>query len=408
MKISIKNRSIFLIVYGFILITRLLSYVNDIQYSFYTPAMLVAMCFFIIMNLSIRNRVFRSKETRLIVLGFLVWILWGIFVGCFFAIDKIAVYDEIVEDIVFYGNTFLAARLVVRYNIKELFIKNCMVVIGGYLTWRYIVDFNGLQFINSVGSLMESDVSLRYRYSYGLYHANGTGSICVAYIVLFTLYANCFNRNKKRNYFPEIIACIVFAISVIMLLSTASRNSITSVLVFATAFFLLNNYARTGYQWKFIKLFLLAVMTAIVFWNIDIVDIAKNSNRLWNFTHNVPLLASMNSWWTGLGMVDAGYFGSSISVFDSIYVDNYYLYILLSSGIVGCLVVFVPIIYFVLSMFRKIGEKSRYSRCLCAMMVMSLYSALFETNLLYPMFITSMIYWILYIAESCECEVIKK
>lgn len=405
-RIRVNNQKIFMTLYVLLLITRLLSYVNEVQHSFYTPVSIFVLIFFIIINISIRIKVIRNKSAKWIIGAFVFWIFWGVIYGTLFAVDKNAVLNHFAGAVVFYLNTFFCARIVCRYKLGNKFLKVNLFVIGSFLIWRYIVNFNGFEFVDSISTLFNSDSSSRYRYSYGLYHANAAGNICLCFIILMILYVIQNNKFRKIHHFSffRMFLYMTTIVSTIMLFSTASRNSITSLAVFILAYLWIKYYSMSGARGKLVKGALLIIFLSVLAWNMDFISLLSVSNRLYNFTHNLPMLTKYNSWLTGLGFVDSGYFGSSLTAFDTIYVDNFYLYVLLSTGIVGCIILFIPLIYFMVNLFKRHINATNDNRCIEAIFITCLYSAFFETNLLYPMFISSLIYWVLFILKANEVE----
>lgn len=382
------------------MISRLTSYINGWRHSFYTPISIISLLALIVINIYIKKSVF-DKYERKVIGGFAIWILWGIIFGCIGALDKTAVYSHVKECIVFYANVFLSARIVKAYNSKYKFIKANAMIVGSFIIWRYIVNFNGLEVLGYLSNIFSNDASVRYRISYGLYHFNAMGNLCSFFLILVGLFlAIRQDKKKKIKIMSKLLIGIVSCIAAIIMLSTGSRNAITSTLVFVGSFLYLFSWGKNGKVWRFLQVAILIVLFIGFAWTADIIALLSQSNRLFNFTHNIPLLTEFNSWITGLGFVDSGYFGLRKSVFDSIYVDNFYLYVLLSTGVIGCVVLFAPLINFIFTFFRKDTGKSMYEKCLTAALLTTLYSAFFETNLLYPVFISSFALWTLFLTRE--------
>lgn len=400
MKIRVNKINFFEFIYCFFLISRLTSYVNGWEHSFYTPISILFLLSLLVINVYIKKSVF-GKYEKGIIIGFIVWILWGIIYGWLGALDKIAVYSHMRESIVFYANVFLSARIVKTYSAKDKFISTNIIIIGLFLLWRYIIDFNGLEVLKYLSNMFSSDADSRYRISYGLYHFNATGNLCWFFLMsVGLLLASYYDKRRKMRKTAKIFIILVSCIAILMMLSTGSRNAITSTLVFVGMYLFIVSWEKNGKIWRFIQAVVLIIIVIGFMWTADISALLLKSNRLFNFTHNIPLLTKFNSWITGLGFVDSGYFGLKTSVFDSIYVDNFYLYVLLSTGVIGCIVLFVPMIRFVIHFCKKIVQKNMYNKCLAAALLTVLYAAFFETNLLYPMFISSFALWTLFLARE--------
>ena len=354
------------------------------------------------MNLFIKISIF-DKVERSVIAGFVLWILWGAIYGWVGALNKAAVYSQIKESIVFYINVFLSARIVKLYSLRKKFIVSNTIIIGLFLVWRYVVNFNGIEVFKYLSNMFSGNGSNRYRISYGLYHVNATGNLCWLFLIFIgLLFASYYDEKERMGGIMKLSICIVSCIVIIMMLSTGSRNAITSTLVFVALIIFMINWGNSRKVERFIQASMLLAVIIGFIWTADIIALLSDSNRLFNFTHNIPLLTKFNSWITGLGFVDSGYFGLKKSIFKSVYVDNFYLYVLLSTGILGCIILFVPLIRFIFSFCVRITEKNMYSKCLTAALLTVLYSAFFETNLLYPMFISSFALWTLFLSEEGE------
>jgi hypothetical protein len=265
----------------------------------------------------------------------------------------------------------------------------------------YLINFNGIDFIKSIGTLFTRDVSNRYRYTYGLYHPNATGNLCLLEFTLSFYIRKILDTNMNKG--KKVLFYIINAVTVIMLFSTASRSSITGVLIFLLIYSFINldginekiNFKLDKNIFSCIKvliMFFIIILIIITFNYADIENILYNSNRLGGFIYNIPILISENKIWTGLGFVDSALFGQNVLIYSSMtYIDNYYLYVLITTGIIGIAIVIITIIMIITKLyFTKIHCKKEKNIVLSIFLTL-LYCGFFETCVIYPTFLSSFV-----------------
>ena len=82
---------------------------------------------------------------------------------------------------------------------------------------------------------------------------------------------------------------------------------------------------------------MIALAGANYFQHTSLEQALVNSNRMGLFSINLPVLLRENKLWLGLVYASAGRFGEGrIGLYQVYYVDNYYVYLLMSSGVLGC------------------------------------------------------------------------
>lgn len=121
------------------------------------------------------------------------------------------------------------------------------------------------------------------------------------------------------------------------------------------------------------------------------VSLFVTSNRLRNFIRNLPLLDSPVKKLFGLGVLSPG----SVSVYDA--VDNYYLYILLTLGIIGLIVIAYCLVTIGIKLHRRVIEtENKLYAMVFAVYACQMISGLSENCILYYIFPSSLIYFLLY------------
>lgn len=225
-------------------------------------------------------------------------------------------------------------------------IKYTYLTVVLFLLVCYIVYFDDFVVLRNPMLLFESSWK-RQRSSFGFVHANTTAGIClICFYLRFLLLTG-----KKNNYF-EIgkyeFGFVKYSIILvlIMLISTASRGTIVAVmaLYFFKWYFDFDERFSNKISIKIIKPVLVMGLLILVFieiYNLFIVSGSFDiSYRMQNFTDNIPTLIREDRIWVGLGFMDKAMFAKEKLIVGTGYTDNFFLYILVSTGIVGiCFVI---------------------------------------------------------------------
>ena len=355
-----------------------------------------------LLNLRVHGRKLKKSKVHLLIGGFVLWLVISTCACAFSPITSVS-FSFTLKFILFMVIFFLSARVAHAYALgKQITIASCIIV-GLFLSWRYIADFNGLEAFQHISDLFNPVTSLRYRESYGFSHPNGAGNLCYGYLVLLICGSGCVEK-KYKNIF-NAYSFITGAISAVMLVSTASRSSITSRLLFALLIFVMRTYAiKSKIARPLIVLTCIAVV-AFTGLNLNIQDLLSSSNRLTNYTSNIPLLIENKRTIFGFGLVDPESF-TEFSHYKFAFIDNYYLYILMTGGIVSLIFFAIGLVMYLqdrLSL-REYRDKQtiRQSIIINAALLSLCYTSFFETCLLYPTFAFGFIIWTIALSYSCS------
>lgn len=300
---------------------------------------------------------------------------------------------------------FLCVYWIKRYDCRNFFIISSYVAMSGMIFNAYIKEGMPTEVLMRIGSVFSS--TDRYRLSFGYYQVNGLGNLCACMIILSCF---CWKIVKKYKYIEKTIKLLIGlfdSVAVIVLLSTGSRSSIMMVGIF---FLLLiyngiSDLETIPFKWKtcFKLLCILLVFLIVTFglWQ-QLTILFVDSNRLRNFSINLPLLENSGRMLVGLGLVDPGIFGSKMTLYGaSYYIDNYYLYLVVEMGIIG-LVSMIGILFFI--GVKLFGGKKKETRVLIGSCFWAqLATGMAETSVFYYIFPSCLIYWILYML-ACDEE----
>lgn len=248
----------------------------------------------------------------------------------------------------------------------------------------------------------------RYRLNFGYYHVNGLGNLCTATIIFSILTLYIIHQNVKfKNLIKKTIIFLIIALDfivLIVLLSTASRNSIMGLGIFAIFifyFFTINTRHLSKKLKLMLRFFIFVSLVLLLCFGVaqPIIKLFVSSNRYYNFSINLPVLVNNNGLLFGLGLLNPALFGMGETVYgNTYYVDNYYLYVLMETGLVGlCFIAIISSIVFN-QLYKKYKNNCNlFNIIVFTCFIVQLINGLGETSLLYPIFPSCFVYWIIYL-----------
>ena len=286
--------------------------------------------------------------------------------------------------------------------VMAIYLDNEMKVIRFIKTSFYVLSFGMIVILMS-----NWDVSLgirelitnvfkgytRIRSSFGFYHPNTAANIALC-IILISFCIMPYERKRRYCYFIDII--MVFVI-----LATASRTTMCALLFFVIilAFNYIRKRIHTQYGEIILTIFFLTIILMLVIFSngSSIEELFRVSNRSFNFIKNIPILIKSGRLMIGLGFIGSGEF-YQLAQYNTFYVDNYFLYVLMSTGIIGLIFISTFIIYLFVSLWQKNINKNRLLQLIGAIFLVNIFSSLGETCFMYPSFTSCFVYTVIYLA----------
>lgn len=298
---------------------------------------------------------------------------------------------------------FLCTWWIERLKCRNFFIVSSYAVMSGMIFNAYVKAGMPIEILTRLGTVFSS--TDRYRLSFGYYQVNGLGNLCVCAIILSCF---CWTIIKRHGYTEKLLKLLIIfldSVVVIVLLSTGSRSSIMMAGIYLLLLIYngIGNLETISFKWKlcFKLLCVIFALATITFglWQ-QLTTLFVDSNRLKNFSINLPLLKNSGRTLIGLGLVDPGIFGSKMTIYGaSYYIDNYYLYLVVEMGIIG-LISMIGILIFIGT--KIFSDKERENRALVGSCFLAqLVTGMAETNVFYYIFPSCLIYWILYML-ACD------
>lgn len=347
----------------------------------------------------------RTNKYFEILVGLLIfyYLLFGIFLVDYNLIQY--VNPTLFYNLFFLIFIFFVSRFIYKYDLMYKFVNIAYLCIAFFLGICFIQNFDGFQVLKHLSGIFVSFD--RYSNAYGLYHKNALGNISLC-LLLLSFYISVYKKyilNHPKSIIDHIrnlYNVIIFT----MLLASGSRSSLTGFLAFLLLYFCMS--IVTGIKNKKIKYstyFIIA--SSIIFIYIfpnDLFNIfLEISNRGLNFTRNLPVLFESGRCLVGIGLINPGLFGNGTLWSSTFYVDNYYLYVLMSTGVIGAIIVLLIFILLFISII-KINKVNRNIRnCVMCIFIVDLYVGLFETSVINALFPSCFIYLVI-ILYSIQCS----
>ncbi|HBJ1647384.1 hypothetical protein [Clostridium botulinum] len=215
----------------------------------------------------------------------------------------------------------------------------------------------------------------------------------------------------KDKYKCLSIYGIINSVVIIILISTASRNSILSLILFYLGSNILSNIKIGSFKSinftitrNIFCILLLCGIVVIVFMVVDIENAIIQTNRLDNYLVNIPTLLQSKRQFIGVGLIDESLFVSHKLYYPTTFIDNWFLYVLLTLGIVGLFMSLVIISRLGKFIFKDIIHNKNEKIYVVMIFVISLFYSMFESCFLAPGTLISYVFWNIYFIFIFEQE----
>ncbi|MCS6132373.1 hypothetical protein DWV13_12190 [Clostridium botulinum] len=310
-----------------------------------------------------------------------------------------------IKYLIFILNIYFTSCFIYTENEKEFFYRVIYLTTSLFLIICYVHNFDNFEGIKLIGNILNN--KLRYRNSYGLYHFNATGYLCLISLLMWRFLAIRYKDKYKCLSIYGIINIVV----IIILISTASRNSILSLILFYLGSNILSNIKIGSFKSinftitrNIFCILLLCGIVVIVFMVVDIENAIIQTNRLDNYLVNIPTLLQSKRQFIGVGLIDESLFVSHKLYYPTTFIDNWFLYVLLTLGIVGLFMSLVIISRLGKFIFKDIIHNKNEKIYVVMIFVISLFYSMFESCFLAPGTLISYVFWNIYFIFIFEQE----
>lgn len=334
----------------------------------------------------------RGKHWYVLCVFVLHTLLWGlVFVDSRF--DDL-ILSHFKSQIMFVVILLVTVWAVHCFDAEKAFLKCCCYALSCMLIYQLATHLSEVDLSNLANIMSASE---RTRANFGFGHYNALGAACVCNILLLD---SISKRNGKPK--PNVMMVVFLGISVIMLLCSASRSSITSLLLYYMVFAALrmNEWRISKRLITALQVVLLLVTSIVIVCILAMVDmdeflIAAQRSHL--VTHTLPMFFETGKIWLGLGYASNVAYAMRQTPYTTYWMDNGYIYLLVTTGWIG----FGLLMSALWCLARAFIKQSRtpHGKRMLAVLAVYLYISLFET----AMFSSGSIVNYVYIPWCCLC-----
>ena len=314
------------------------------------------------------------------------------------ALGEYAKMEEIIMSYFFITFIFLNGLYIKKYDCLSAFISVSYYTIFAFFV--LIIIMHRIDLISIVKNINLRDFfSTKYyrrsRYAFGFYNPNALGNICTCELTLVFYLLKKTNISALRQVLSRIIELVVAAFFLIALLSSGSRSAVVSFAFFIAFIMLINNeyYNQINTVLSFFikSMSIVLLMSVIIEKGVSFfIEYYLNSGRNKAFS-NFRLINGIKNHLFGLGLFVPGEIRRMyVDGYRGDILDNYYIYVYMTMGIVGGLFILSSIFYLFWRVYRnKLKPMGTY---IIALFAELLVYGTAETCVIYYMFVSSMIF----------------
>lgn len=332
-----------------------------------------------------------------IVFGMGLLIIHTILYGVVFTNPYVQIHTDVhfQQLMGIYILTFFTCIYVYKKDCYLLFLEMSYLALALFILWCAVSHLES--FVNPIYFINIFSRTQRFRAHFGMGDVNYCGNYCI-YLLLTSFFLWC--QWRKSGKVPQKTTLVVVAgidcIGLWMLLSTASRSAILSLVLFFGCYGLLCKRQAIVRNWKLtltivgvigVSLVLILVPTGIL------ADIWLESNREGNFSINYPIFLEYGNYINGMGYMDNSGFLGMVYGYPTTAMDVYFLYIPFSTGILGSILIFGQMIYLLYQLLRYGNTEGR--DLALSLFVMMLYYAIWQVNYMNYRYYTGIIHMII-------------
>ena len=322
-------------------------------------------------NYKIKKHLKTMDAASLLLIGY-----WAIF-GFVFVNPPMEQYTKamVLRQGLFLATVIVTALFAYGNNYFVEVISASFWTIAVVLLFQFITNINDVTQID-ISSIL--NVSSRSRVNFGLGHYNYLGMLCSCEIILGIWIRKFKNKNK--------LSLFIIALALIMLLGSASRNAIFGLIVFSLIefYFSLEKYVFRKVYKFIIQISIVGIVLIMALFGdsrVSLDGLLLDSNRMTLFSVALPTFFKSNRTWIGLGLASGEIYGQNLTPYKTYWLDNGYIYTLITSGYIGITIYVALIILFLISYWKLKKQNNSMGILAIATFSMYLFSALFETTL---------------------------
>lgn len=397
---KIKNSTIISFLWVAVLVSRIFinmesSFLPSPLYMYYICSALLIICI-------VTDRILSHNTLKK---GSLLWwsiafILYSVVFGVIFANKKLSslISFNLLSMITFYILIFAVASYFNNTQKVYTFVKISFWTLTTSMLFMMIVNWDGNFNFGELVSNVFSGYT-RTRAAFGFDHPNSTANIALCIILISYILLLKSQKNEK------IILIVIDCIMLFVILESASRTSLFALILFVVMCLFCHFKKRIKSRKGSFAIYALLIVAVILIISVSNSDLITNifiaSNRSYNFIYNLPVLVSSGRLFVGLGFIGSGEF-MQLTQYNTFFVDNYFLYVLMSTGIIGFVFICAFIVFLIYKLFNKKYGYNQLKQIVGLILLVNIFSSMGETCFMYPSFISCFVYTVLYLSLACN------
>lgn len=277
--------------------------------------------------------------------------------------------------------------------------------IGGSVLLLYEFALAGypLDIFRQLGTFFSNTYILRYRIGFNFNNFNTVGNISACMLIVYCLLMSWIKNYEIKSFRKTLknwICTSIAAVDLIVLLSSGSRNSMLTLIIFAFAifYFKVTDFKRISNRQKtLLKMIITTLGVVIIYFSVfsSAFEMFETSGRLRSFEVNVPLVFHNGRFLEGLGLMNPGLFGRGRMGY---IVDNYFLYVFMETGIIGLAMILVLFIRMTKTVHSLRLSNEPFYVLLSSAFIAWLVSGMGETCVIYPYFASSLVFFVIFLS----------
>ena len=400
---------IFVILYAFYttvavntrLVEQIIPYGNFYVY-FYITALIILLLVF-----HYKPLVIGIKDISFKTLGFLT-----IYITIFSIVTWLEGPEgDLGEEVLAFAKFIMVAAITI-YFVKQFDLFSELLfssLIGGsaLLAYEYALAGFPLDIFSRLATFFSNVYVLRYRLVFNFNNPNTVGNIAACMMVVYFLFLSWVKHYEEKSFGRTIkilIATVLAVVDMLVLLSSGSRNSMITLLIFffALFYFKATDFKRISERQKGILKGIIVVLGIIIVYITvfsSVFEMFETSGRVKSYAVNVPYVLQEGRFLEGLGLMTPGLFGRGSAGY---IVDNYYLYVFMETGIIGLIMISWLLIRLTKKVHKLRITNEPFYVMLSSAFIAWLVSGLGETCIIYPYFASSLVFFVVFLVLISE------
>lgn len=354
-------------------------------------------CLFIFAVVLFRKKKISINKVALFIVG--CFLLHTLLFGFIFIPSSLhsGVIDNGKEMLMFWVFAFFTAQYVYETKKTKEFLLITYFVLSFFIDIVYFTHFNGIAPIKFLPNIFGIGDTVRVRFDFGFVSNNTAAYMCLmVFIFTVIVWREYLSNNHvftRAWSIPKIYMFISGTITVLMMLSTQTRAALMLALGFWLVSKYFSNYANKRRKKSFTAFFLLIVVCIVAFYGYFVYT--DGDSRSVYLTWNVSVFLQYGNLLTGLGYEPFSAFLNDSYGLMTAPMDNYYLYILCSTGYLGLILIIIPILlilfYFIYAYFQK--RISKLQAQFIILFIVVIMMGFTESNIVYSFSPYSVLCW---------------